>query len=324
MSTGLEYTPGTFAMDKELLPLAQVVGKNNGLIMSHIRNEDDNQIESSIRELLRQGQYCNVQVSHMKSVYGKGKARAKELLGLLNTKNNGLTITADVYPYTASYTGIGIVFPKWAKAPNDYKKVVKNRRAELLAFLKQKIIDRNGPSATLFGTAPYAGKTLAEVSEEQGLSYEQVLLGIGPNRVSGAYFIMDDALQEEIIAHPKVMICSDGSPTMRHPRGYGSFPKIIEEYVLKRKRLTLEEAIRKMTAFPAQTIGIQKRGLLKAGYYADLLIFKPEKVKANATYESPHQLATGIDYVFVNGKVVIEKNLFSEHLPKKIGNILKK
>jgi len=325
MSTGLEYTPGTYATDKELIPLAKIVAKNNGLIMSHIRNEDDNEIESAIQELLRQGAHCNVQVSHMKSVYGKGKQRAQELLALLNNPTaNGPTITADVYPYTASYTGIGIVFPKWAKAPNDYKKVVKNKRTELLAFLKQKITDRNGPTATLFGTAPYAGKTLAQVSEEQGLPYEKVLLGIGPNRASGAYFIMDDALQEEIIAHPKVMICSDGSPTMRHPRGYGSFAKIIEEYVLARKRLTLEEAVRKMTYFPAQIIGIQKRGLLKAGYFADLLIFTPEKVKANATYENPHQLATGFDYVLVNGKTTIEKENFKEKIASAQGRLLSK
>jgi len=325
MSTGLEYTPGTFATDKELIPLAKIVAKNNGLIMSHIRNEDDGQIESSIQELLRQGQHSKVQVSHMKSVYGKGKERAKELLNLLNTAQEiGPTVTADVYPYTASYTGIGIVFPKWAKAPNDYKKVVKNRRAELLAFLKQKIIDRNGPTATLFGTAPYTGKTLAQVSEEQGLAYEKVLLGIGPNRASGAYFIMDDALQEEIIAHPKVMIGSDGSPTMRHPRGYGSFAKIIAEYVLKRKRFTLEEAVRKMTYFPAQTIGIQKRGLLKAGHFADLLIFEPENVKANATYENPHQLATGFDYVLVNGEAIIEKEVIQEKMSRAAGRLLTK
>ncbi len=325
MSTGLEYTPGTYATDKELIPLAKTVAKNDGLIMSHIRNEDDTEIESAIQELLRQGAYCNVQVSHMKSVYGKGKKRAQELLALLNTtKKEGPSITADVYPYTASYTGIGIVFPKWAKAPNDYKKVVKNRRAELLAFLKQKIIDRNGPAATLFGTAPYAGKTLAQVSKEEGLPYEKVLLGIGPNRASGAYFIMDEELQEEIIAHPKVMICSDGSPTMRHPRGYGSFAKIIAEYVLKRKRLSLEEAVLKMTYFPAKTIGIEKRGLLKKGYFADLLIFEPEKIKANATYENPHRLATGIEYLFVNGKGVIEKELFKENLPKRLGRILEK
>lgn len=311
MSTGLEYTPGTFAEDSELIPLAKIISAHDGLIMSHIRNEDDDQVETSIQELLRQGQYCNVQVSHMKAVYGQGKERANQLLTLLETpENSNYTVTADVYPYTASYTGIGIVFPKWAKPPNNYTEVVKHRRAELLAFLKQKIIDRNGPEATLFGTAPYAGKTLAQVSEEQGLPYEKVLLGIGPNRASGAYFIMDDELQETIIAHPKVMICSDGSPTMRHPRGYGTFAKIIEEYVLKREKMTLEVAIHKMTGLSAKTLGIEKRGLLKENHYADLLIFNPEKIKANATYENPHQLASGFDFVIVNGQlnVVNESN----------------
>ena len=325
MSTGLEYTPGIFATDTELLPLAKIVGQNNGLIMSHVRNEDDSQIANSIRELLRQGQYCNVQVSHIKSVYGKGKERAKTLLDLLNNPAGmTTTVTADVYPYTASYTGIGIVFPKWAKAPNDYKKVVKNRKVELLAFLKQKIIDRNGPEATLFGTAPYEGKTLAQLSKEQGLPYEKVLLGIGPNRASGAYFIMDDELQAEMITHPKVMICSDGSPTMRHPRGYGSFAKVIEEYVLKRKKLSLVAAIRKMTHFPAQTIGIPKRGLIQTGYFADLLVFTPDNIKANATYEKPHQLATGFEYVMVNGQVTYLKGDFTTKKTALTGQVLRK
>lgn len=322
MSTGLEYTPGTFAKDTELLPLAKIVGKSNGLIMSHVRNEDDEQVENSIRELLRQGQHSNVQISHMKSVYGKGRKRAKALLDLLDNITDSTSVTADVYPYTASYTGIGIVFPKWAKAPNDYKKVVKHRRVELLAFLKQKITERNGPEATLFGTAPYAGKTLAQLSKEQDLPYEKILLGIGPNKASGAYFIMDDELQSEIIEHPKVMICSDGSSTMRHPRGYGSFAKIIEEYVSKRKRLSLAEAIRKMTSFPAQTIGISKRGLVQTGYFADLLIFDPTSIKANATYEQPHQLATGFEYVIVNGQIIRHKNVFSSNKTARSGQVL--
>jgi N-acyl-D-aspartate/D-glutamate deacylase len=321
MSTGLEYTPGTFANDDELLPLAKIVGEYDGLIMSHIRNEDDDQVEASIRELKRQGEYCNVQVSHMKSVYGKGADRGADLLKLLNAKSDSpYSVTADVYPYTASYTGIGIVFPKWAKAPNDYNEVVKNRREELLAYLRQRIIDRNGPEATLFGTAPYAGKTLAQLSEEQNLPYEKVLMGIGPNRASGAYFIMDEDLQEAIIAHPKTMICSDGSPTMRHPRGYGSFAKIIEEYVLNRGRMGLEEAVRKMTSFPAETIGIEKRGILKPGYYADILIFDPANVKANANYENPHQLAEGFETVIINGKVAWQ----NEKLIATVGRCLRK
>ena len=160
---------------------------------------------------------------------------------------------------------------------------------------------------------------MAQLSQEQNLPYEQVLLGIGPNRASGAYFIMDDALQETLLVAPKVMISSDGSPTMRHPRGYGTFAKFIEEYVLKRKLIPLEEAIRKMTSFPAATVGIPKRGLLKVGYYADLLIFEPTQIKAHATYERPHQLATGFDWVFMNGVMVWQK----EQLLKKNGKVLR-
>ena len=321
MTTGLEYTPGIFATDEELLPLAKIIGNKNGLIMSHVRNEDDNQLEKSIQELLRQGQHCKVQVSHMKSVYGKGANRGKELLTLLESNGNtNYTVTADAYPYNASYTGIGIVFPAWAKPPHDYKEVVKTRRSELLAFLKQKIIARNGPEATLFGTMPYAGKTLAQLSQEQNLPYEQILLGMGPNRASGAYFIMDDALQETILAHPSVMVSSDGSPTMRHPRGYGTFAKIIEEYVRKRKTFSLAEAVRKMTSLPAATIGIQKRGLLKVGYYGDLLIFDPARIKANATYEYPHQLASGFDWILLNGEVVWKEGKLMERK----GQVLRK
>lgn len=313
MSTGLEYTPGIFAAEDELIPLAKIIGQRDGIIISHIRNEDDDKLEQSIAELLAQGKYCNVQLSHMKSVYGRGTQRGKELMSLLEEANNDTyKVTADVYPYTASYTGIGIVFPEWAKAPNDYEQVVKERREELLQFLKEKIIQRNGPEATLFGTKPYAGKTLAQVAKEQNLPYQKVLMGIGPNKASGAYFIMDEDLQEELIAHPLSMVSSDGSPTMRHPRGYGSFAKIIEEFVHTRHRFSLEEAIRKMSSFPAETLGLEKRGKLAVGYYADLLIFDPTNIKANATYENPHLLTTGFDHVFVNGTLVFGEGGFTE------------
>ena len=140
MTTGLEYTPGWYAADDELMYLANIVGKNGKLITSHIRNEDDEAVEASLRELLRQGQCCPVHVSHLKVVYGKGSARAEEILQLLSeARAAGVTVTADVYPYTASYTGIGIVFPDWAKPPHDYAQVVATRRTELAGFLRNKI-----------------------------------------------------------------------------------------------------------------------------------------------------------------------------------------
>lgn len=322
MTMGLEYTPGTYAGDGELAALAKVVGRRDGLIMSHVRNEDNDAIEASIRELLRQGQHCNVQVSHLKVVYGKGEERAEEILALLDSARSSskFAVTADIYPYTASYTGIGIVFPQWAKPPNDYEQVKRQRREELLEFLRQKIAARNGPEATLFGTQPYAGKTLAQLAEELDRPFEQILLDIGPNGASGAYFVMDEALQARLLEDPNVMICSDGSPTMRHPRGYGSFAKIIEQYVQEEQRLSLAEAVRKMTSLPAQALGLERRGVLKEGNHADLLVFDPEKARARATFSEPHQLAEGMEWVIVHGKVAFQKG----RLMGRQGKVLRK
>ena len=140
LSSGLEYTPGTSAGPGELAALAEVVGKYSALITSHVRNEDDDQIEDSLRELIAQGQYCKVNISHLKVVYGKGRERARQILELLDSaRQQGISITADVYPYTASYTGIGIVFPDWAKPPNDYQHIKRTRRQELLDFISNNL-----------------------------------------------------------------------------------------------------------------------------------------------------------------------------------------
>ncbi len=318
LSTGLEYTPGIYAQEKELEALARVVGEYDGLIMSHVRNEDNDALIESIQELLHQGRFCKVHVSHLKAVYGKGRQRAEEILATIDTVPN---VTADFYPYNASYTGIGIVFPTWAKAPNDYQQVKRNKKAELLEFLKERIQLRNGPGATLFGTGPNAGKTLQEVSTEKGQSHEQILLDIGPRGASGAYFVMDSTLQERLFQSPKVMVCSDGSPTMYHPRGYGTFAKIIEEYVLKKKLVSLPVAIHKMTGLTARTLSLADRGSIASGKKADILIFDPAAIKANATYTHPKTYATGFEWVIINGKIAIENGKLSDD---RYGRVLRK
>ena len=126
---------------------------------------------------------------------------------------------------------------------------------------------------------------------------------IGPTGASAAYFTMDRDLQYRFIQDPYVMISSDGSPTMHHPRGYGSFAKVIEEFVVRDSLITLQEAIRKMTSLPAEMIGIGNRGRLRKGYKADILIFNPNNIKANASFAEPHKLATGFDHVIINGKI---------------------
>lgn len=317
MTTGLEYLPGYYAGLSELIALAEPIGANGGIIMSHIRNEDDSKIEESLHELLEQGRISDtpVHISHLKIVYANNKKRADDILDTLqDARKNGQTVTADVYPYTASYTGIGIVFPEWAKAPNNYKEVVSERRAELAEFLRNRIKLRNGPDATLFGTHPYAGKTLAQLAEETGKPFEDVLIDdIGPNGSGAAYFVMDEDVVERFIADPHVIISSDGSPTMHHPRGYGSFSKVIRKYVVEEDLLTLEKAINKMTGLPSVTLGIDKsRGFLKPNLAADILIFDPEEVKDNASYENPHVLSEGFDYVIVNGQFSVDSGEFTQ------------
>lgn len=313
MTTGLEYTPGIYSADPELLALAEAVGERDGLIMSHMRDEDDDKVETSIRELLRQGDHARVQVSHMKSVYGKGVERAEELLALLDSaRTAGIDVTADMYPYSASYTGIGIVFPTWAKAPNDYDEVKRTRRGELAEYIRNRVNLRNGPEATLLGTGEYESKTLADLVAETGKPFEDILIDdIGPDGASGAYFVMNDALQERLAQYPFMMFCSDGSPTGFHPRGHGTFAKILETYVVEKQLFPVEEAIRKMTSLPARTIGLDRRGELRTGYVADIAVFDLGAVRAKATYANPLQLSEGFDAVLVGGKVAFENGAAS-------------
>ncbi|MFC6999277.1 N-acyl-D-amino-acid deacylase family protein [Rufibacter roseus] len=323
LSTGLEYLPGLYAPAYELEYLAKVVGEKGKLITSHIRNEDDNAVEASIKELFLQGKHCSVHVSHLKVVYGSGEQRAEEILALLErARKEGVKVTADVYPYTASFTGISLLFPDWALPPHNYEQVVKTRRKELATYLRERVNKRNGPEATLIGTAPFAGKTLAQLAQEKNKPFEDVLIDdIKPGRASAAYFVMDEDLQSRLIIDSTTMISSDGGPEMRHPRGYGSFSKIIEEYVVQKNLLPLEQAVYKMTWLPAKTLGLTDRGRVAVAMKADLLIFDPKEVKTTATYENPFQLARGFDFIFINGKAAAEAGKYA---PERSGRVLRK
>ena len=307
LSTGLEYNPGYLADGNELNRLAKITGEHGGMVMSHMRNEDDRFMEASLTELLAQGEYCPVHVSHIKIVYAKGEERAKEILALLEReRQGGKTVTADVYPYEASYTGISLLFPDWAKPPVNYEEVVANRRIELEEYLRNRVTLRNGPEATLMGTGIYKGKTLKEIAAELNKPFEKVLVDDIGLSGSAAYFVMDEDVMKTFLKDPNICVSSDGSPTSNHPRGHGTFAKIIESYVIDEPLLTLPEAIHKMSGLTAKQTGITDRGIIQEGMAADLLIFDPVRVKATATYENPYQLAEGFDLVFVNGKLAFQ------------------
>jgi N-acyl-D-amino-acid deacylase len=206
---------------------------------------------------------------------------------------------------------------------------VESRRDELAGYLRERVNSRNGPEATLFGTPPWAGKTLKEVADSLNKPFEDVLIDdIGPHGAGAAYFVMNEEVMKRFLTDPYVMVSSDGSPTMHHPRGYGSFAKIIDDYVITEQLLTLEEAIYKMSGLPAKTLGLSddpevetQRGVIKEGFSADLLLFDPENIRDAATFENPHQLAEGFDWVFVNGIAVIENGERNKELP---GGVLRR
>lgn len=314
LSTGLEYVPGLHAPAEELDALARVVGRRGRLVASHMRNEDDPALADSLRELIRQGQHARVHAAHLKSVYGRGAERGQEILAILEAaRADGVEISADVYPYTASYTGLALLFPVWAKTTEQFEVARATRRDELATYLRDRVNGRNGPEATLLGTAPHAGRTLADLAAELEKPFEDVLIDdLGPDGGSAAYFIMDEALQAEFIADPQVAICSDGSPTGFHPRGHGTFARIIETHVRDRGVLTLEEAVRKMTSLPASILGLVDRGTLVEGAFADLVVFDPARVRETASYADPHRLAEGFDVVVVNGVVAREAGAVPE------------
>ncbi len=322
MSTGLEYSPGLYAGREELVALAEVVGRHDRIVMSHMRNEDDDALEASIAELLDQGRHARVHIAHLKSVYGKGAQRAREITALIEAaRAEGIELTADSYPYSASYTSIAILFPDWAKTREQFDVARATRREELADYLRNRVMLRNGPEATLLGTEPWTGRTLAEISNELERPFEEVLIDvIGPDGASAAYFVMNDALQVALLDSPWVGICSDGSPTGSHPRGHGTFAKIIEDYVVRDGRLSLEQAVAKMTGFAADVLRLPDRGRIAEGLRADLLVFDPAAVRAHATYPEPLQFASGFDLVVVNGRVAREDGRLA---PVRAGRVLR-
>jgi N-acyl-D-aspartate/D-glutamate deacylase len=303
LSYGLEYVPGIYSETPELANLGRVVARYGGVVMSHMRSENDDEIEASIDELVASSLPARPHISHLKVVFGKGEQRARELLAFLAAKRRqGVDLTADEYPYEAGYTGIAILFPQWALPPTDYAAVAATRRAELRDYLIARMTRRGGPDKLLIGTQPYAGKTLAQAAAEAGLHYAELLIKLGPEGGSGAHFTMDKALQDVLLVDPHVAFSTDGGPGMRHPRATGTYAKLIEEYVVRDRKLTIEDMVRKATGFPAQILRLPDRGVVRPGAKADLVLFDPARVRARSTYVNPFARAEGFDLVMVNGQ----------------------
>jgi N-acyl-D-amino-acid deacylase len=343
LSTGLIYIPGTYANTNEIVELAKIASKYNGVYASHMRNEGDS-IVDAIEEALTIGREANmpVEISHFKLSGQQNWGRANEALQLVkNARLKGLDVTIDQYPYTASSTTLSTLMPDWILAdtqdsinarlanPATRKQVVtymlqklKNRKLEhfsyaAVAYYKNdtsyngKSIEQANKDAGRKSIASEEAETILQMIENGGAS--MVFHGIGENDV------------KQIMQYPFNMFASDASirvygKGVPHPRGYGTNARVLAKYVRDEHVISLEEAIRRMTSLPAQKFQLKRRGLLQEGYAADIVIFNEEEVKDLSTFDKPHQYSTGFYYVLVNGIVTVDAG---KHTGARAGATLK-
>ena len=342
ISTGLKYLPGAFSEVDEVIALSKVAGRYGGFYTSHLREEGLGLIDA-VREAIVIGREANIPVvlTHHK-VIGKpmwGKS-VKTLAMVDSARNLGLDVMMDQYPYDASYTGISVMLPAWARAGGEeaFKKRTQNPklRDRIKAGTVFNILnDRGGADlrrvqfAKVNWMPELEGKTLhdwciienIEPSVENGadLIIEAQLKG-GARCI---FHVMDEKDVERIMQHPQTMIASDGrlvAPGIGHPhpRWYGTFPRVLGHYVREKGIITLAEAIHKMSGMPANRLGLADRGKIAEGMIADIVVFDPEKVIDKATFENPHQYPEGIDYVLVNGNLAVDAGKFTDQRGGKV------
>lgn len=343
-STGLQYVPGTYAEPAEIVALATVAGRAGGLYASHMRNEGT-ELENAVKETLAVGEaaQCPVEISHLKvDAPSRWGDSAKALALIDGARAKGHKVNADVYLYDAASSTLGIRFPSWVleggqdkinerladeptwlRIKEEMKKLIRERGLENYSFAR---IASYRADPTLNGlTIPeVARRWLGSNDLEAQLEAMRRMLRAGG--ASMVYQFMSEDDIGRILRHPHVAIASDSGLNVMgqgvpHPRGYGNAARALGRYVRERKTITVEEAIRKMTALPADHFGFADRGRLAVGRAADVVIFDPARVADRATYEQPHQYPEGITVVLVNGVVVSEQN---RHTGARPGQVLRR
>lgn len=333
ISCGLEYTPGSYAPDEEIVELCKVVARYGGLFAIHMRNEDD-RVEESVSEAIKIAQASGVrlQISHLKAQNAANWHKASSLIKLIeDAKKSGLDIAFDRYPYIAFSTGMSSFIPMNDRQGTTDEVVARlkdTEKSKLIGEYADSRIKRLGGSGNVVVTSctlpenkKYIGKSVKECAQINGVSdWEFIRELLISERVSVS--IIGFAMREEnvklFLSHDLGMPASDGSvyspfgklgETMPHPRSYGTFPRFIGKYCRDEKLMSLERAIMKCTSLPASRLGLKDRGLLNPGYKADIVVFDPNTIIDNATFALPHQYASGIEHVFVNGAHTIKDGM---------------
>lgn len=333
LSSGLFYVPGTFTPTDEVIELARVAGRYGGIYISHMRDEASGVVES-VKETIAIGERGGLptQVTHHKIIGPANWGKSVDTLRLIDeARARGVDVTIDQYPYTASSTSIqAALLPAWAQEGGRAETVKRLKDPQTRARIKSETIriiknERGGgdpKNIVIAGCgwdATLAGKNLAEVTRLRGMeptvenAAEAALWIIENGGCSGIFHAINEADLERILKHPATMIGSDGEIPIfgkehPHPRSYGTFARVLAVYVRERHTLSLEEAVRKMSSFPAARLGLHDRGILRPGMKADIAVFDPARVRDAATFERPHQYAEGVSTVIVNGQVVFERS----------------
>jgi N-acyl-D-amino-acid deacylase len=343
LATGLIYAPGSYADTEEIIAVARRAGSGGGFYASHIRGEGPTLLDA-VSEAIRVGRegQLPVQVSHIKAAGRPNWGKVKDALALIDAaRANGLDVMADAYPYTASSTTLRTLLPDWALEGGIDAMLARlgdgseraRIRGELMgtsAILTRGIGWEDIMVAYAESRPEIQGRRLAEIAaawnkDPLDAAIELIVAERGKGYM--ILFQLDEVDLQRALRHPQVMIGSDGSSLAAdgelaagkpHPRSYGTFPRVLARYVREQGLLSLEDAVKKMTGLPANRLGLRDRGILAVGAKADVVALDPGRVQDLATYEDPHRYAAGIDYVLVNGRVVIERGEHTGALPGRV------
>jgi N-acyl-D-amino-acid deacylase len=352
ITTALIYPPASYSKTNELIEMAKVAGRYGGIYSSHIRGEGKELVQA-LDEAVTIGEKGGlpVEIFHLKAAYQPGwgvlMGQAGETINA--ARSRGLDIAADMYLYTAGGTSLSAVVPSWAAEGGNAKLMERLKDPAIRARLKNEIktgspgwwnlVEASGGWDNIVmveggskENEPFENKSIAKIAKELNkdpadAAFDLILQANG--RAGALYYMMSDADIETAVKFPWVSLGSDSAASLTkvdpntvgsgHPRGYGNFPRLISEYVREKKILTLPEAIRKMSGWPATRMRLAGRGFIKEGCWADVVIFDYDKIKDQSTYEHPFASPSGIDYVLVNGQVVIEQG---KHTGAKPGKVL--
>jgi N-acyl-D-amino-acid deacylase len=352
VASALIYQPGVYAKTDELVALAEVAARYHGIYISHMRNEGDHEMEA-IDELISIARQAKIpaEIYHLKVAGQQNWSRLPAVIQKIeDARASGLKITADMYTYTAGATGLDASMPPWVQEGGLQAWRKRLQDPAIRARVKREMSSSGDHWDNLFLATgspdkilliafkseklkPLTGKTLGEVARMRHSSPEETAMDLvveDDSRVGTVYFLMsEDNLRKQIVL-PWVSFASDADSmgtdgiflkASAHPRAFGNFARVYATYVRDDKLLTVEDAVRKMTSLPITNLGIAKRGVLREGYFADVVVFDPATIQDHATFEKPLQYATGVSEVFVNGVEVIKAG---EHTGAKPGKVVRR